>query len=64
MPTTKASQKAVAKYVKNNYDEFKIRSPKGTKDIIKAHTESTGESVNEFFNRAISEQMKRDEEDE
>ncbi len=33
----KAQQKAVAKYMKNNYDELKIRTDKGQKAIIKAH---------------------------
>lgn len=36
MPASKAQQKAVAKYMKNNYDELKIRVPKGEKDKIKA----------------------------
>ena len=34
--------------------------PKGRKDIIKAHAESHGESVNGFINRAIDETMDRD----
>ena len=33
MPASKAQQKAVAKYMKNNYDEIKIRVNKGTKAI-------------------------------
>ena len=27
-PASKAQQKAVAKYMKNNYDELKVRMPK------------------------------------
>ena len=34
MAVSKAQQKAVAKYMKNNYDELKVRVPKGRKDII------------------------------
>lgn len=60
MAVSKAQQKAVAKYMKNNYDELKIRVQKGRKDIIKAHAEKNGESVNGFVNRAISETIQRD----
>lgn len=60
MAVSKAQQKAVAKYMKNNYDELKIRVQKGRKDIIKAHAEKNGESVNGFVNRAIGETMQRD----
>lgn len=61
MPASKAQQKAVSKYMKENYDEIKIRTPKGRKDIIQAHAAAQGESVNGFINRAISETMERDE---
>ena len=63
MATTKAQQKAVNKYRKNNYDLAQITMPKGKKDLIKAHAEARGESVNAFVNRAISETMERDEDD-
>ena len=60
--TTKAQQKAVQKYKKNNYDRFELLTPKGNKDKIKAHAAEQGESLNGFINRAISETMERDEE--
>ena len=60
MAVTKAQQKAVSKYMKENYDVYQIRMSKGRKDIIKAHAESRGESVNGFINRAIEEAMERD----
>ncbi len=60
MPASKAQQRAVAKYMKNNYDELKVRVPKGDKDKIKAHAECKGESVNGFVKRAIDETMERD----
>lgn len=60
MPASKAQQRAVAKYIKNNYDEIKIRIAKGEKDKIKAHAETKGESVNGFIKRAIDETMERD----
>ena len=60
MPVSKAQQKAVNKYMAANYDEIKVRVPKGQKDAIKSHAESKGESVNGFINRAIAEAMERD----
>lgn len=60
MPASKAQQKAVAKYMKNNYDNFQLRMPKGKKDKIKLHAEKQGESLNGFVNRAIDETIKRD----
>ena len=59
-PVSKAHQKATAKYMKENYDEFKVRSPKGKKKQVQEHALSTGESVNAFINRAINEAMERD----
>ena len=60
MAVTKAQQRAVSKYMKENYDEIKVRVDKGRKDIIKAHAENRGESVNGFIKRAIEEAMERD----
>ena len=60
MPASKANQRAVNKYKKNNYDRIEITAPKGRRDEIKAHAEAQGESVNGFINRAISEAMERD----
>ncbi|MCD8090044.1 MAG: hypothetical protein LUD81_05380 [Clostridiales bacterium] len=60
MAVSKAQQKAVSKYMKNNYDEIKVRVEKGKRNIIKAHADSKGESVNGFIKRAISETMERD----
>lgn len=62
MAVSKAQQKAVSKYMKENYDVYQIRMPKGRKDIIKAHAEAQGESVNGFINRAIDNQMHQDKE--
>lgn len=58
---SKAQQKAVAKYMKNNYDEIKIRTDKGQKAVIKSHAEQQGESMNQFIIRAINETMTRDD---
>ena len=60
MAISKAQQKAVHKYVKNNYDRIELTVPKGKKDILKTHDESKGESLNGFINRAIDETVERD----
>ena len=60
MPATKAEQAAVHRYVKKNYDRLELTVPKGRKEQIKAHAEERGESVNAFINRAITQQMERD----
>ena len=60
MPVSKAQQKAVTRYMKQNYDEIKVRVSKGQKDVIQAHAAARGESVNGFIGRAITETMERD----
>lgn len=60
MAVSKAQQKAVAKYMKENYDVYQIRMPKGKKASVQAHAESRKESLNAFINRAIDETMQRD----
>ena len=60
MAVTKAQQASVNKYVKTNYDRINVTMPKGRKDILKAHAEGRGESVNGFINRAIEEAMERE----
>lgn len=60
MPISKAQQRAVNKYVKNNYDRVNVTFPKGRKDELKAHATGRGESLNAFINRAIDETLERD----
>lgn len=55
-----AQRKAVAKYNAANYDRIELRVEKGKKDIIKAHADLMGETVNGFVNRAIVETMEND----
>lgn len=58
----KAATKAKNKYNAENYDRISLSVDRGKKDIIKAHAESKGESVNGFINRAINETMEREKE--
>ena len=60
MAVSKAQQRAVSKYMKENYDEIKVRIAKGEKEVIKTHAEAHNESVNAFINRAMQETMERD----
>lgn len=60
MAVSKAQQKAVNKYVRDNYDRVNVNMPKGQKETVKAHAEARGESVNAFINRAVLETMDRD----
>lgn len=57
---TEARRRANEKYNAKTYEEIKVRVHKGQKDIIKAHAEKNGESVNGFVNRAIDETIQRD----
>ena len=54
---SKAQQRSVNKYVKENYDRINVTFSKGRKDVIKAFADAQGESVNGFINRAVSAAM-------
>lgn len=60
MPASKAQQKAQNKWIAKAYDRINLTLPKGRREIIKAHADARGESVNGFINRAIAETMERD----
>lgn len=64
MTVRKSQQKAVHKYVKENYDRLDLTlKPKGKKETIKQHAEKRGETVNGFINRAIDEALERESDD-
>ena len=44
------------------FELIQIRVPQGEKEQIAAHAQKTGESMNRFVKRAISETMARDNE--
>ena len=54
MPASKAQQKAVAKYMKNNYDDIKIRVPKGTREQLQEYCRKKDISVNKLINDFIA----------
>lgn len=57
---SKAQQKAVNKYVKNNYDRINVTFPKGKKEELKEHAQKNNESVNAFIVRAVAETLERE----
>ncbi|MDE6763760.1 MAG: hypothetical protein K2J73_08790 [Oscillospiraceae bacterium] len=59
-PTSKSQQRAVHKYVKNNYDRINLTVYKGQREIIRNHAERQDETLNGFVNRAIAELMERE----
>lgn len=56
---TEAQAKAHKRYMQG-FVEVKVRMTPENRETIKAHAQATGESVNGFINRAITETMKRD----
>lgn len=60
MTVSKAQQKAVNKYVKENYDRINVTMPKGKKEKIQAHAIRHNLSVTAYINAAIDEKMARD----
>ena len=61
MTVSKAQQKAVSKYMKENYDEIKVRVPKGEKAVIKAHADEKGETFGGYIKKAIKQRMESGE---
>ncbi len=61
-PKTKTTAQIKNDYAKKAYDDVRLQVKKGKKEIIKAHAEARGESLNGFVNRAIDETMERDDE--
>lgn len=57
---SEARIRANNKYNAKAYDRINIAIPKGGKELIQAHAQARGESVNAFIGRAITETMERD----
>lgn len=60
MATTKAGQRAVNKYVKNNYDRIIFTITKGKREVIKGFADAQGESVNSYIKQAVKLRIKAD----
>lgn len=57
---TEAKKEGNKRWDAKNLDRLSIALPKGSKEEIKAHANSKGESVNGFISRAIKETMERE----
>ena len=60
MATTKAGQRAVNKYVKNNYDRINFTISKGKKEVLQEIADAQGESVNSYIKKAVSARIKNE----
>ncbi len=58
---TEAQKQSARKWDAANLDRLSIALPKGSRETIKAHASSQGESTNAFIKRAISETIERDD---
>lgn len=52
---SQAQNKATQKYIKNTYDEIKVRVPKGKKAEYQKQAEAAGKSLNQFIIDCIEE---------
>ena len=59
--TTAAQQRAVHKYVKNNYDRLELSVPKGEKEEIQQAAKQAGQSVNAYVNEAVKRRMEQEQ---
>lgn len=63
MPTTKAGQKAVNKYIAKAYDRVNLvlkKDASPTKDEIQAAADAQGVSLNAYIVAAISQQLNQE----
>ena len=63
MPASKAQQRAVAKYMAANYDEIKVRVPKGRKADVDAYAKEHNGSINGLVNGLLREVLGMTEEE-
>ena len=48
------------RYLKEKLDHISFRVPKGQREVIQAHAERMGESMNAFITRAVEQAMLKD----
>ena len=58
--TSQAMLKAINKYNKEKCDEFKIRLPKGNKEILKTYCKDKNKSVNSLIAELLQERLTKD----
>ena len=58
--TSAAQQRAVHKYVKNNYDRLELSVPKGEKTTIQQAAKQAGQSVNAYIYEAVCARMQQE----
>ena len=59
--TTAAQQRAVHKYVKNNYDRLELSVPKGEKEEIQQAAKQARQSVNTYVYEAVKRRMEQEQ---
>ena len=62
MASSEAAKRAVKKYDQEKIDRIAMRVPKGKREVIQAHAQEQGETINAFLNRAVDETIERDQE--
>ena len=60
MPYSEAQKMASRKYSEKAYDRIELKVTKGKKADLQTHAKGKGESLNSFVNRAINNQIERD----
>lgn len=55
----KTSTQSKQKYNEKAYDRIALNVKKGQRDVIRAHAESKGMSLNGYINKLIEEDMKQ-----
>ena len=63
MAVSEKQKQYADKYIKNTFDEVKVRVPKGKKKAIQEYATQKGESLNAFINRLIDEAINPKEKD-
>lgn len=56
-----AQQRAVHKYVKNNYDRLELSVPKGEKELIQQAAKRAKQSVNAYVYEAVKHRMNQEQ---
>ena len=60
MPVSKAQQKAVTKYMRENYDVYQMRMPKGEREKIRLAAADAGQSMNAYILEAVRRRMEQE----